>query len=495
MRQEGDQKTGEARRWLHGCFSRVPVHLLDRRAWPETEETGDVTLPDGDDVVQAGLRLVCGSRGAGFATVAQARDGAWIACAVHDGIGFGLRPGEAFVIEASSPAPGRGSVEQGLVRGDLSVTIDHLVEYRCPAGRGDGSADDCGHFFSAPIPRAVGGLFGILCVVRQRQPCADPDLLDTFPDTLEQFGRLLGFHLDADERKSATDDALLLEREVSRMHEQFIAMLGHDLRNPLGAIDSGVSLLEDVPAHRRPAVFDVIRRSVDRMTGMIDTLADLARVRLGQGLSLQRDPDLPLWPMLEQIVSEQRMAWPGRVIESSIARDAGIDCDRHRIAQLLSNLLGNALAHGAVDAPVRVDCALDAGALSIVVENHGEPIPPAMLDRIFLPFTGRPARPGSQGLGLGLYICAEIARAHGGTLEVDSTPARTCFSFCLPLTRATPSSQAARSASGRRDSASTAGTALARWTPDRIAFSDAVRMSASRPTPKQVSSSSIFSSR
>ena len=428
MKPERDSKIGAARHWPQGCFRRVRLHP---QAGPAAMDARDFALPGCGEAAHHILRLVCHSSGAGFAAVAQACDGAWTACAVHDALGLGLRRGEAFVIEALPRAPGRASLEPGALGAGPPVVIDHLVEDRYATSYGRRSVRDCGHFASVPIPRAGGGHFGILCAVKRRQPHMNPRLLDT----LELFAKLLGFHLDAHEQIRAANRALSRELEISRMREQFLAMLGHDLRNPLGAIDAGIAVLDGAPADQMPTMLEMIRRSVDRMTGLIDTLADLARVRLGKGLSLQRDSDLPLWPMLEQVVSEQRMAWPGRVIVSSIARDGGVDCDRHRIAQLLSNLLGNALVHGAPDAPVQVECSVDAGALSIAVANSGEPIPQGMLERIFLPFTRRPTRPGPQGLGLGLYICAEIARAHGGTLQVDSTPARTCFSFRLPLSR------------------------------------------------------------
>ena len=106
---------------------------------------------------------------------------------------------------------------------------------------------------------------------------------------------------------------------------------------------------------------------------------------------------------------------------------------RARIAQLLSNLLANALTHGAPDAPVRVDAHTDAARLELSVANRGDPIPPATQQRLFQPFSRASLRPGQQGLGLGLYIASEIARAHGGTLEVSSTAEETRFTFRMPL--------------------------------------------------------------
>jgi signal transduction histidine kinase len=103
------------------------------------------------------------------------------------------------------------------------------------------------------------------------------------------------------------------------------------------------------------------------------------------------------------------------------------------VAQLLSNLLANALAHGAAGRPVAVRAsATPAGALELSVANAGEPIPPDTIGRLFQPFFRAPAKAAHQGLGLGLYIAAEIARAHGGTLDVASTPEETRFTFRMP---------------------------------------------------------------
>ena len=109
-------------------------------------------------------------------------------------------------------------------------------------------------------------------------------------------------------------------------------------------------------------------------------------------------------------------------------------CDRARVQQLLSNLLGNALTYGAADRPVRVAATIDERTLVLTVANGGEPIAPENLARVFEPFwRPRSSKPGG-GLGLGLYICAQIVRAHGGELEVSSSAdAGTAFEASLPI--------------------------------------------------------------
>lgn len=228
---------------------------------------------------------------------------------------------------------------------------------------------------------------------------------------------------------------LLDERMTAALREEFIAVLGHDLRNPLAAIDAGMRLLLrtslDDKARR---IVGMVQDSTARMTELIDNVMDFARGRLGGGLSVDPSPAEPIEPVLRQVVSELRIAMPGRVIEADFAAvTAPVQCDRRRIGQLASNLLGNALTHGAPDKPVRIGATTAGGWFELSVGNAGDPIPAVVLRRIFTPFSRGTLRPGLQGLGLGLYISHEIAKAHGGTLEVVSTEAETRFTFRMPM--------------------------------------------------------------
>jgi sigma-B regulation protein RsbU (phosphoserine phosphatase) len=109
-----------------------------------------------------------------------------------------------------------------------------------------------------------------------------------------------------------------------------------------------------------------------------------------------------------------------------------VDCDRARIGQLVSNLVGNAIDHGAPDQPIQVTAATHDGWFELSVTNAGEQIPPTLLDHIFDPYARGAHRPNRQGLGLGLYISNEIAKAHRGTLSVISTRDQTGFTFRMP---------------------------------------------------------------
>ena len=162
-------------------------------------------------------------------------------------------------------------------------------------------------------------------------------------------------------------------------------------------------------------------------------MLDFAHGRLGSGLTVNRTLTEPLEPVLTQVIAELQARFPDRAIDVAITLDNPVTCDRSRIAQLFSNLLGNALTYGAVAMPVHVRATTDEDFFELSVSNAGEVIPPAILERIFHPFSRGAVRPDQQGLGLGLFIASEIARAHSGTLDVTSSSDKTQFTFRMPL--------------------------------------------------------------
>jgi sigma-B regulation protein RsbU (phosphoserine phosphatase) len=235
--------------------------------------------------------------------------------------------------------------------------------------------------------------------------------------------------------KSAAEN-LQREHEASELREQFIAVLGHDLRNPLASISAGARILDRAAqTEKEHQIIAMMQTTVMRMAGLIDNVLDLARGRLGGGIGLERDAGKPLEPILTQVVDELRLASPGRVIDAEFKIVRPVNCDRSRISQMLSNLLGNALTHGASTKPVVVHAETRDGSFELWVANSGEPIPEAAMDKLFEPFFRGNSHASRQGLGLGLglYIASQIAKAHGGSLTVNSTAEETRFTFNMPL--------------------------------------------------------------
>lgn len=249
-----------------------------------------------------------------------------------------------------------------------------------------------------------------------------------------QFERsLLSARTAALEDGRAALDRLRSELETAELREQFIAVLGHDLRNPLAAFASGVRLLaREELTDKATKILPLLLGSVSRMSELIDNVMDFAKARLGGGIGLNRNNLEPLGPTLLQVVEELRTAHAQREVEVSFAIDEPVDCDRARIAQLVSNLLGNAISHGAPDQPIRLLARTADGELEISVANHGDEIPRETMARLFQPFFRGDAQASKQGLGLGLHIASEIAKAHGGTLFATSSTGETRFTLRIP---------------------------------------------------------------
>ena len=221
--------------------------------------------------------------------------------------------------------------------------------------------------------------------------------------------------------------------QAGHFRERFIGILGHDLRTPLTAILASAKLvmrLRDLPD---PALAAAARisSSAERMGRMIADLLDFTQARLGGGLSLHRR-QTDLRDCVRACADEVSAANPGRVIELSVEGDTTGAFDTDRVSQLVSNLLTNALSYGPPDEAIRVRLRGVDGYVEIDVENGGAAIPEGDRAAMFDPFRrGSLAAGHTKGLGLGLFIVQQIARAHGGDVSVSSEPGRTVFTVKL----------------------------------------------------------------
>jgi signal transduction histidine kinase len=220
--------------------------------------------------------------------------------------------------------------------------------------------------------------------------------------------------------------------EDARLQERFHCILGHDLRNPLTAVLMGASALEYRKLPEPDArIVTRIRSSAERMRRMIEQLLDLTRSRSGGGIRIDRQP-LELVTITRRVVEELEMANPGRALQVEVAGETSGEWDPDRLAQVVSNLVGNALHHGCADRPVAVRVDGGASEVALVVHNSGAPIPDELLPVIFEPFR-RAQGSKPSGLGLGLFITQQIVLAHDGTIAVASTAEEgTTFTVVLP---------------------------------------------------------------
>jgi sigma-B regulation protein RsbU (phosphoserine phosphatase) len=224
------------------------------------------------------------------------------------------------------------------------------------------------------------------------------------------------------------------QREAALLREQFIAVLGHDLRNPLSAIAAGLALLagrEELSARGKLIVREMAG-STDRATALIDDVLDFARGRLGGGIAIAVD-DTELESVLQHVVGEIRAVAPTHELEVRIDINRPVLCDGGRIAQLTSNLLANSVTHGDPAKPIAFEASTSDSQLRISVSNAGTPISDKVREQLFSPFFRGAARPSRNGLGLGLFIANEIAKAHGGSIDVASNEKETRFTVTMPL--------------------------------------------------------------
>lgn len=260
-----------------------------------------------------------------------------------------------------------------------------------------------------------------------------------YTDDAGGFAGFIGSCIDVDERRKAQvaqHEHARDQIEHARDFEKWIlAIVSHDIRDPLNAIQLAAHVLsrtspEGAPARRQ---VDAVTRAVGRIQHIVGDLLDLAREREGTGISVEPRPT-DLKAVCEHIVEEVRGISRGRQITFDCEADGSGAWDEHRILQAISNLCSNAVQHGTPGSPVRLRLTGDPERVAVEVHNEGA-IPGEVLPRIFEPFrSGRHHGKRGEGLGLGLFIAKSIAVAHGGALEVDSSAGGTTFRLVLPRT-------------------------------------------------------------
>ncbi|MDB5856343.1 MAG: sensor signal transduction histidine kinase [Ramlibacter sp.] len=214
--------------------------------------------------------------------------------------------------------------------------------------------------------------------------------------------------------------------------EQLVGVVSHDIRNPLAVIDMSTVLLQKgVSGAQREAVVARIQRSIGRVQHLVSDLLDFTEAKLGRGLKVQPRP-VDLHQALAESVGELGVAFPAQAIRHEAAGPGDCNADPDRIAQAVGNLVANAASHGAPGEPITVRTEGGGAHFRITVHNHGPAIPPALMPRLFEPMV-RGSDVRAQGVGLGLFIVHEIVAAHGGSVQVTSSPADgTAFVIELP---------------------------------------------------------------
>lgn len=252
------------------------------------------------------------------------------------------------------------------------------------------------------------------------------------------------------QKTAAEEDLRLVQAELSKAFEeaqqrasfaeQMVAIVSHDLKNPLTAIKMGADVLargERTP--KETNVLGYISQSANRAERLIADLLDFTLARVGRGIVVSPRA-VDLHDLVNRSVEELRVAFPkAKLVHQAIgAGSAHIDADR--MHQLIGNLVGNSVTYGDLERPISITSRLDDLA-HVSVHNHGAPIEPSLMARLFEPMIrGADAEDGVRSVGLGLFIVREIAKAHGGRVSVTSDEnGGTSFTVTFPLSKAHPS--------------------------------------------------------
>jgi GAF domain-containing protein len=251
------------------------------------------------------LNVVCRVTGMGFAAVARVTEHRWVCLAVNDEINFGLKPGGELKVETTICHEVRDARE--------AVIIDHAAQDAVYCGHPTPEMYGFQSYISMPIFLKDGSFFGTLCAIDPKPAkLKNEGVIGMF----RLFAELIAFHLDAGRRLATAEANLLDARTAAEVRDQFIAVLGHDLRNPLASIGAGTLLLQKTPLDDKArSIVALMEQSVVRMAALISNILDFARGRLGGGLTLERS-DTPLEPVLKQIIAELQAVHPGRAVEA-----------------------------------------------------------------------------------------------------------------------------------------------------------------------------------
>lgn len=361
-----------------------------------------------------GLRFIC---------VARVTEDSWTMCSVLDKVNFNLKPGDELEIQTTFCSQVRQSAKAIVI--EEASKDSYYKTSPIPVMYGFES------YFSYPIYNTDGSFFGTLCGL---DPI--PTVLKTvkIDNQIASFAELISRQLEVNDQLNTAQSALYDEQSAAKLREQYIAILGHDIRTPLSSLKMGLDFLtEAVSDSTSQAILQRMDNSVNKMKRLVSDLMDFTHGKMGKGITLNAKPSNDLQSVLSHTVSELETLHPECLINTNIQITGTFYCDPQRIGQLLSNLLINAIVHGESSMPINVYAGVEKGVFILSIANGGAPIPEETRAKLFEPFWRNQHAKHSGGLGLGLFIASQIAKAHQGKLTVVSTEQATVFTFSANL--------------------------------------------------------------
>ena len=356
-----------------------------------------------------------------FSAIALISGDRWITGTANDNNPLNLKPGDELKLEKANGVEFEKTSFNDLKNGTVVLSKNHVPKKY-----------DFKSLISVPVNTQDGSFFGILFAMDPKPAKANiPEISGMF----HLYANLISFHLQEVDKMRVTKAKIDKDLSNSKLRDQIIGILGHDLKNPIATMRMSSDILlkfakEDL-AQRQAKM---IKSSSFRMEGLIDNILDYAREQMGEGINplKKADPD-SLEKALEQVIKELRTISPGRQINVNIDFNEDINGDENRISQLFSNLLTYADIHGHDEEPIEAKVITGNGEFHLSVRNFRKKISDEEMTEIFQPFYHIDSNPDKIGLNLGLYISSEIAKAHNGILTVKSTDEHTEFTFKMPL--------------------------------------------------------------
>ena len=357
-----------------------------------------------------------------FAAVARVTTDRWVACRTVDEVNFGLSEGDEIGIDQTFCQSVRETSEKVMFN---DVATDDVYRNH-PIAAQFGIVS----YASIPIFRSNGSFFGTLCAIdTEPRDVKHPRVVAM----LEMFADIIGRSLETEERLEAQERLVEHERQMAAVQEEFVAVLGHDLRNSVAALNAGVRQLDKEPlSDKARKILPLMGSSIHRMSELIDNIMLHAKSRLGGGIRISATPDAGLEDALNHVVEEVRAAAPGHKITVDLDFDRPVSCDAARVAQAVSNLLSNAVRYADDGSEVAVHGRVSEAEAVISVANRGTPIPESLKQKLFQPYQ-RGDQTKGEWLGLGLHIASSIAVAHSCQIDVTCDDGLTTFAFRLPL--------------------------------------------------------------
>jgi signal transduction histidine kinase len=337
-----------------------------------------------------------------------------------------------------SQAELRDHAEEILTAVGIDMAMEQSPEERFKRSRGMGSARTMAASGVLHADHRIRHGFVLLAVLAEFRALRETVLRLFDENGGTDITDMRRFNESIDEALTASMTQFAGQTDLFR--DQFIGILSHDLRNPVSAIMTGAALLavpEDDPP-RRGRVAATITKSARRMGRMIGDLLDFTRARLGGALPLTRGR-MDLEAVCEDVIVECRAAHPDADLRFEKSGSLVGEWDADRLAQVVSNLVGNAIQHGEAT-PVALRAHEEMDGVTLTVHNGGTPIPPEAMPFIFEPLVRGQSEGGSGNVGLGLFIARAVVAAHGGEIQASSSSeGGTTFTVRLPKLNSTES--------------------------------------------------------